>query len=256
MKDFPGTGSQELLPAGCSPQDAAWGTGTRPVLMVGDLSPKTSHVPSSPPAQQRCGHGTQVQGVRYCQKHQKHNRCLSLYFCAKENRNFGEILKRHCEMPNHCCAWAREIPPPVPTQQHRGARRQQKLRHELHGWGWAAPCGATRCRAVPPCDDTRCRAVPPGATWCHPAGPNASSDSASPWAHGQGQVALVGHETWAPAGTKIISGAACPHRANSLLPMLCPWEQSQHRQEGTVTSPALVPPRCPQCKPPCAHTGA
>lgn len=178
-----------------------------------------------------------------------------LLLCQREQkfwRNFEAPLR---DAEPLLCLGTRN-PPPVPTQQHRGARRQQKLRHELHGWGWAAPCGATRCRAVPPCDDTRCRAVPPGATWCHPAGPNASSDSASPWAHGQGQVALVGHETWAPAGTKIISGAACPHRANSLLPMLCPWEQSQHRQEGTVTSPALVPPRCLQCKLLCAHPGA
>lgn len=151
-----------------------------------------------------------------------------LLLCQREQkfwRNFEALLR---DAEPLLCLGTRN-PPPVPTQQHRGARRQQKLRHELHGWGWAAPCGATRCRAVPPCDDTRCRAVPPGATWCHPAGPNASSDSASPWAHGQGQVALVGHETWAPAGTKISSGAACPHSASSLLPVLCPWEQPPAR---------------------------
>lgn len=90
-----------------------------------------------------------------------------------------------------------------------------------------------RCHPVmTPCA-MRCHPEPPGVTQVpgDGAGPNASSDSTSPWAHGQGQVASVGHEPRAQAGTKKNSGAACPRCASGLLPVLCPCQQG-HRCRG------------------------
>lgn len=120
-----------------------------------------------------CEHGTWAQGGEILPEAPKAQPMPFPYFCAKENRNFGEILKRPCEMPNRCCAWAREIPPPCPPSSTGGLGGSRSS-------GTSCMAGAGLRPVVPP-GAVRCHPVmTPGAVRCHPEPPGATQQGPTP----------------------------------------------------------------------------